>query len=397
MRSSGRLLLLHVAVLALAVLGGIACGPTSHSGKRGATEPTPPNRDALGSGWTRLPDPPFESRMNPVVGFVHGRIIVTGGWNALCPPNADCVAPSDPPLSDGGAYDLATGRWSRIADAPVGFGPAASAVIGSDLYVLVCDPGRGCPADHSMLRYRSRADAWEALSSPGDDTHRELMVFERRLIAYAPSDEGGEVADQMLTPGEDHWVPLPDDPLPAVYDRQLVEHDGRLLVFGSPIESDHATKLGAAFDPTTNRWTRLQGSGTLGYQVWRSGSLLYLNPHFGPGAEGGVYDPAADAWTPLPGPPAAKSWHNDMAGVLSADDATYAYPHGWALDTDAGRWIEIPPRPTILAEPTGETVHAAGTRLVVAGGQSWSGDTGRLVDETWVWTPPRPASVTRLP
>ena len=51
---------------------------------------------------------------------------------------------------------------------------------------------------------------------------------------------------------------------------------------------DTRTKLAAAYDPEANAWSELSASGTLGIQVWRGGSSLYLNPHFR-NAGGGIY------------------------------------------------------------------------------------------------------------
>lgn len=349
----------------------------------------PPATAAVEAGWTRLPDPPISGRSDPIVALVDDRLIVAGGWNFLCPPAANCVVPDEAPHADGAAYDFEAGEWVPIAEAPVGIRTAGSAVIGSDLYALSqCDPGPNCPAGRSMLRYRSQADEWDSLPAPADRGFLHLMAFEDGLVAYAGSDEAGEWPDYRFIPTEDRWVPLPDDPLPAVYDRQLVDYNGQLLAFGTPGNAATKTKLAAAFDPTTGTWTELAESGTHGFQVWRSGQLLYLNPHFGNRAEGGVFDPTTNTWTSLPDTPTAESWRNDMAGIFSEDQAIYEYASGWVLNSENHEWLEVTPRPT-THQVYDETVAAAGRRLIVFGGCCWTGSDGQFLNETWVWTPPR--------
>jgi hypothetical protein len=339
--------------------------------------------EELGSGWTKLPDPPLSGRSNALVVTVGDTIVVSGGWEWLCPPGADCVGPRTPPYADGAAYDLNTGSWRTIADAPAGFVRGASAVIGHDVYALAqCGSGT-CPAGRALLRYRSDADAWDMLPAPDQMGDYSLVAVRDGVVAYRRSDEGGSTPDYRFIPDQDRWEALPDDPLPPVYDRFVVAYDERLMVFGTPIARDAAkTKLAAVYDPQSDAWQELAESETQGYQVWRAGPLLYLNPHFGRGG-GGIYDPTANAWRPLPDPP-----HHDLAGIITEDGSAYEYSSGWVRDTRAGRWLEIEPRPD-AEEVYDEVVAEAPNRgMVVFGGQSWAGGRGELVAHTWLWSPP---------
>ena len=215
-----------------------------------------------------------------------------------------------------------------------------------------------------------------------------MTLSDGTVIGFSRSDEQGELPDYKLI--DDRWVSVPDDPLPAVYDRFVFGDGQQLYVFGSPTNGDRPNKLGAVLDMNSGRWTELTPSNTAGYQVWPGEDGFYLNPHFGPSVEGGLYDQRTNTWSDLPIPPAAESWRNDIAGVLLERNATYEYASGWVRDSTTDQWIEVPPRP---GEPTeGESITNSERRLVVYGGQRWTGAQGELLTEFWVWTPPEDLS-----
>lgn len=380
-----------IGVLALAVS---ACG-----GNAGADatpgEPQPSSQGPSGSpgdagGWEQLPAPPLSGRTGALVAAVGDTIVVAGGWSFLCPPGADCTFPEVPPFADGAAYDVDSGEWRRIADAPVGFTGVASAVAGADLYALSqCELGPLCPAGRSLLRYRSGADEWDVLPGPEAGevlTGFGLIAVDDGVVAFSLSDEYESKADHRFVASEGRWEALPNDPLPEVYDRFLVEYGGRLMLFGSPRGSgNRQTKLAAAYEPGSGAWEERAASGTMGYQVWRAGERLYLNPHFR-GGGGGVYDPALDRWSPFPAGP-----HHDMAGLIGADEAHYAYASGWVLDTRSGGWREIDERPDTREVYDYQVAPGPDLALVVFGGQTWQSGEGELVNDIWRWRPPASA------
>lgn len=367
--------------------GGVGGPPES-----GSTRPPGGEDEPEMTGWQRLADPPLRPRASAIVADLDGRIVVVGGWEFLCPPAADCAIEPDTVTRfvDGAVYDGATGDWAPIADAPIPLVSAASTTRGTELYVAAtCVAFPSCVGDTAVVRYRSTDDEWDVLPAPGLLTTPMLATLaDGTVIAFSGSDEGGESSDYRLV-DEGGWEPLPDDPLPAVYDRFVLGDDRRVFIFGSPIDGDESTKLGAVFDVDEGTWTELTASNGAGYQVWAGEHGFYLNPHFGPSVEGGVYDPIADAWSDFPERPASDSWRNDMAGILLERDATYEYASGWARDTTSDRWIEIPARPGATTE--GESITNSARSLVVYGGQDWSADGGRLLNEVWIWTPPSEA------
>lgn len=370
-----------VVLISLALMAGACGGDTSSDGPVTTTEATPDAR------WTRLPDPPLAGRTAAAVASVEGRLVVAGGWSFTCPGDADCELPSEPPFSDGATFDFGTNEWLSIADAPVGFRNSAVTVVGPDLYALSqCDTSTSCPAGRTMLRYRSHVDEWDLLPAPADHGQFRLLAVAGQLVAYAESDENGESPDYRFILSEQRWLALPDDPLPPVYDRQLVGYDGKLLLFGTPIDpSSRSTKLAAEFEPNADTWTELAESETKGFQVWRGGQLLYLNPHF-PGADGGVFNPSTNSWMPLPDPPITESWQGDMAGILTDDHGIYEHVSGWVLNARSLEWVEVLPRPT-AKNVFDETITAVGAQMIVFGGRSGGDTGGNPLNETWVWNP----------
>ena len=352
-------------------------------------EPESTSGLALEPGWTKAPASPLSARTGAAVATVSSRVFVMGGWAFKCPPAADCTPPDDPPFADGAVLDLDTGEWNPIADAPIGFRHAARTVVGGDIYLLVqCEESPTCPSGPALLRYRTSDDAWDLFDAPTDDllTSYGLTTFRGALVAYATTTERGEAPDYIFDPSRPQWSEIAADPLPLVFDRRMLEHGQRLLVFGSLSEGPVAWKVGASFDPTTGRWTELPDSGTVGFQVWRAGDRAFLNPHFR-NAPGGVLDLDAMEWSPLPELPTADSWRNDMAGVIGSGVASYGSSAGWIFDADNDVWIEVPQRPG-GEETFSESLTTAGERLVVYGGERWTESSGELLDEMWIWTPP---------
>jgi hypothetical protein len=400
-----------VAVAGLAVLVRAVADRTDHDTRSIFTDVG----TDVGSGWTRLPDAPLAGRSAATVVTVDGRIYVLGGDPNVCPVNADCVN-DRPLLADGAAFDPATGTWSRIADAPVGFRKAnASVVVDGSVYLAgYCNPDmtETCANRSVFLRYRAGDDAWDVLppaEGVATQWYPSLVALGGEVVALDGSPTARAFDVQTST-----WRALPIDPLPAGQGHVGAVLDGELYV--TTFLSDERRTLAAVYDPTTASWSELPEVGQpFAWGLWVSGGRIHAGPpnQRGPGRS---FDPATGQWTDFPPSPDGTFAGVSMIGLMDAADATYlAYRGGeiggWVLDTAAQEWRQIPGRPGV--DPTEqsrppfpigtvsrweETVGAYGNALLVFGGQRFEGDPSTptmeahvvvALNELWVWEPDR--------
>ena len=205
------------------------------------------------SGWTRLPDPPLSPRVGASAAWTGDEIVVVGGWDFLCPPQADCIGPTEAPFTDGAAFDPSSGTWRRISDAPAAFEGERPAVVDRSIFFRVdCavdftgidgEPAEDrCPQAESptvLLRYDPGRDAWSQLPGPPSDRWYAIEAVGDSIIAFAGSEERGEQQEWRFHLPSATWAELPEDPLPLLYDRSLVAADGgrSALLFGANAEA----------------------------------------------------------------------------------------------------------------------------------------------------------------
>ncbi len=377
----------RLLVAAAVALIGSGCGQaTVEPGE--SLEPGGEAPAEAGAGWERLSHPPLTRRVGSVVTAVSGQVLVAGGWEFLCPPNADCAYPDTPLLRDGALLEVESGRWRPIADAPFGIRDGDAAAMGDEVLVLTgCRSSKSCDGPLELLSYDTATDRWRELGRvPGPaPSYAALVPVGDRVLVLADSDESGERRDHLYDPATGRWETLPDDPLPLVYDRWAVDAGDRLMVFGSPMSDEAENKLGAAYDLATGTWTRLPEAPGGGYQVWRSGDEAWLNPHFGTDG-GGVLDLRSDTWGRFPDPPEdlGEDEALDIAGLIGWGQASYEYSSGLVRDTQHDRWFRIPKRTSAAYD---ERLTALDDALVVFGGQRWQDSDGELLAETWIWRP----------
>jgi hypothetical protein len=359
--------------------------------------------EAAGS-WRKAPPAPLSPREHAVGAWTGREALIVGGSDAPpCPPGASCGRQRTPPLRDGAAYDPRTRSWRRIAEAPVGFDFADSAVVGRTVFVATpgSDARPGAPS--AVLAYRVETDRWRRLPSPPHPRgNYTLVAAGDRLVVY---DRGGGRRDApgyVLTRAGGSWRPLPPDPLPRTTPQSMAWTGRELVLFGSAPVGRGATKpplaRAAALSLGAGRWRRLPDSDTIlyGYYWVRAGSRL-IDPALGDGGDeyrwgrprGGILDPERRTWSDLPNPPEARPFEFGV-GVLTRARGHYFSPHGWILDAASDRWIEIPRLGPNRLHVGGRTVVSAGRDLLVFGGARFDrrNPDGRLLDAAWIWSPP---------
>jgi hypothetical protein len=382
------------------ILTSAACG-------QGA-DPTDPGADAEpATTWVRLAESPLSPRTGATGVWTGEDVLVFGGEQVACPPNADCAPPDEPALQDGAAYNPATDTWRRITTPLVPVRYAHTAVIGDAVYVWA-HSSYDAEASPVFMRYSIPDDTWTSLPPPTADGQgaapsiRGMVVTGAgdRLVGYSSSDEQGEQPDWLYDP-VGGWTQLPDDPHTPAFDRSMTWAADRLVLFDKELVANPGSErpsLGraAVLDLSAGVWETLPPSETLAYGPWFADNGRLIDPALGSadGGEvnnwgrhypnGGILDLAGRRWQSLPAGPSDASF---SAGVLGSQGAMYTGYRGVVLDLAAERWLTVPE----LEEPrgtSGRTVVAVGTDLFVFGGVDWADPGGaRFHNDGWRWAP----------
>lgn len=378
-------------VLAGALLAALGTGCSAEAGAE----------QGAGSGWRQLPDAPLGTRESTVLVAVGDRVLVVGGEEFSCPPNADCTASEEPLFDDGAVYDAATDSWSAAAPAPFGVRAeqhATAALDGTAFLLTRCASGPACDAPQRLLSYRLADDRWTdhgPVPGPALDPRR-IVPLDRTLLVHSAGDESGETPDLVFDPANSTWDELPDDPLPPTADRFVVRAGDQLVLAGSPsaaLGSGDGATLVARFDLARRVWSLLPdapGRGSLLLPTDR-GPLL---DGYSSGSPGWLLDPGTWTWSELSAPPPE---HGLVYGVLDRDRAVYDLPLGidWLseaapvriYDSAAGVLRAVPPPPRSEGV-YGDAGTALGRDLFLFGGQRYSDDGSRTGGGAWSWTAP---------
>ncbi len=387
--------------------------------------------------WTATPQAPLSPREMAVAVTIGDRVLVVGGSNAPpCPPNAECELPEQPPLTDGAMFDLVTGRWTRIAAAPVplgGYVDSSAAVVGETVYVLsdwyVSETE---DVEISFVSYDTVANAWTVLPNPPADlaSWLQLTAAGDQLIAYPSSHEAvnsGSIsvadplpADLLYQPANQAWQVLPTDPHRPSYDRTMLAVQDRVILLCQDLVEDpgvdpplvRIAALDLAGDTPSAKWTALPDGEFLWPTAYVSVGGLLISPYLG-GADGGetnnwggeypfggVVDPETGEWNPFPSVPEddRDAWG---IGPSSITGKRTVINGSWAIDAMTLRWTQVPHRAhdadgTEAPLPT--TNHASalvdtptGPVAFVWGGTRWTSTSDyELLDDGWLWSIPTP-------
>jgi len=366
-----------------AVVTLAACGSTPAPSEPGESAP------AAGAAWTRVPGVPLSPRTDPVVAWTGTEVLVVGGNSGfVCPPNADCMEPTDL-AADGAAFDPASGAWRAIADAPAGLwdswgGGYDAAVVGGLLVV------RGTK-DETWQAHDVSSDEWSTLTPPPGfegalvSSNDRLWARDRqRILSWDP--RSGETSVEATY--------APDRPL----------QDSQLFVTpAGPVVTGVRYRDAAPDEPTLTQvdvpdgaggWRRFE-TGQIGWlSHWDGSRLVGVEPGEADGGEvngwdraypfAGTLDPVSGDWQPIGVP--QRDWESDHWDV-SAAEGTRIVAYGLYLDTaESGEWLD-------LGRPDSDLDHNlsatwAGDRLFVFGGvDAEVGYDAPSAPEAWLWTP----------
>jgi hypothetical protein len=333
---------------------------------------------AADRSWTAVAAGPLPAR-HDALGVWDGRrfVVVGGSAEQPCPPQGDC--PPGRTLTDGAAFDPATGTWQPIAAAPVPLGGGDQLVaVRGRVYALTPE---------AFLAYDGDRDAWTSLPPPPGEGR--LLDAGGTPVLIAATDESADspgagprpVVDAAFDPATGAWRVLPDDPLGPSFDRAAVWTGDRLLLGARDLVANPGATAPSlvrlsALDPALTTWapptrTELLGSGlavAAGTAVWTGtgradgGQVGNWGRSY---PEGGMLTVATGGWRPLPSAPRP-------AGPLPVDPPLSTGGRvsvgGHLLDPLTGDWLR-------LADPTGgprfATTVVAGPDLVLV----WGGAT----------------------
>ncbi|MEQ8717691.1 MAG: hypothetical protein RIE08_08775 [Acidimicrobiales bacterium] len=371
--------------------------PVDGAGSGGADTGDPLLTNPVEIAWERVPDGPLSPRDEATIVWTGTEVLVVGGTDFVCPAAASCVTPEDPKFRDGAAYDPDTGTWRSIAEAPVGFTSAATAVLGDDVYFSTTADWTNEPV---LLRYSLGADAWTTLDAPsGIDVAWALVATDTMLVAYSTTDEVGPVADFVFDLATQTWAELPDDPMGPAYDRHMVWDGSQIYLFDKALVEQPGGADGPSLtrssrlDVASGTWERLADSDMLTTGPWLVEGTRLINATLGcaDGGQvnnygrcvpnGGVYDTATDTWSDLPNAPIQgqkDAVSSGAVGPLSVQIHSTGLP---AFDAVTDQWFTM----ADSGPGTGRRVTSVGAAAFIYSGTRAGDGSTDIVDDAWIW------------
>jgi hypothetical protein len=237
-------------------------------------------------------------------------MIVWGGGGA---PNGSTLQ-----YDSGGRYNPATDTWidMTLVDAPVGRAHHRAVWTGKQLIVW----GGG---DYGTIfrntggRYDPATDTWAPTSvgpgvPSGRDSHAAVWTG-RELIVWGGYDGFGDLnSGSRYDPAQDRWTALPSAGAPlSRFDHSGVWTGRELIVWGGfDYDTTSTLNSGARIDPVGGAWSPIStaagvpDSRARHSAVWTGERMIVWGGSNQDGAlpdgplhTGGLYDPAANAWT----------------------------------------------------------------------------------------------------
>jgi hypothetical protein len=291
-----------------------------------------------------------------------------------------------PTTMAGGRYAPSTDTWrpTAVAGAPAGRTGHTAVWTGNEM--IAWGGTVGLTAVATGGRYDPATDSWRATSTTGAPSARAGHVAVWTGAVMVVWGGVGDLSGGRYDPATDAWLPVSAAGAPVIEFGWSAAWTGtRMVVLGSVYDYSggagipQPTKaVGALYDPLADAWTPLAtafGAGSV--MLWSGAELFVLA-----GATGSRYDPATDTWTALAqaGAPSSRSyplvaWTGDRLIVWSGRVVDYLGPA--TLVRDGGLYTPSTdgwsPMPVAGADPglqLGAVSAWTGTELLVWGGQT---------------------------
>ncbi len=260
--------------------------------------------DAPSSAWSQGPDLADEvPRLEPGVAALGQRMVVVGGFDSDLQAGLDITKRVD-------VYDVATGTWSRLPDAPVAWTHIQLAGLGTKVYLLGGLAGQTYTAepDCFVLDTADATPTWMPIAPIPTGFERgsaAVVVAAPRIYLLGGAGTNGALATNLFYDVEmNTWSQLmPDLPAPRSHPAGMRTVDGRLIVAGglATLDASMPAKDTWSLVPTTSQWETKApmptARGGCAYGVIQ-GQLVCAGGEAGQAAQSVVatYDPISDVW-----------------------------------------------------------------------------------------------------
>ncbi|HYS05151.1 MAG TPA: MopE-related protein [Candidatus Dormibacteraeota bacterium] len=359
--------------------------------------------DPVHDAWTQTtttvgaPDP----RIQHSAVWAGDRMIIWGGLAQTSPTSFQYV-------NTGGAYDPSTDRWSSVSTtgAPSARTGHVAVWTGNLMVVWGGDLAQSLYPNRGG-RYDPLTDHWTPVSQSYPDARggHTAVWTGRHMIVWGGFQEGPfgsvtTVTGSRYDPVTDTWSPtsLTNAPSPRTYNT-AVWTGSRMVVWGG--WSGSYISSGGRYDPIADTWTPTSllqaptiasAGGAVATAVWTGARMIVWgnSPAGGypPAGAGGLYDPAADTWSPIStvGAPSGVG----HTAVWTGSRMLVWNRRGGSYDPSTDTWTPISP---VNAPMVGEGFATVwtGHEMVVWGGADLYYERyntgGRYDPETDTWRP----------
>jgi len=301
------------------------------------------------------------------------------------------------PTNTGGLYDPLTDTWTPMSStgAPSGRTGATAVWTGTEMLVWGGYDGAAMVGDGG--RYDPSSNSWSAMSPDGAPSARpnhSAVWTGDRMIIWGGGFSGGLKNDgARYDPATDTWEQMSSDGAPeATASHAAVWTGSEMIVWGGYNGSTYLN-TGGRYHPATNTWDALPLSGAPTPRngaavIWIGGAMIVwsgLQPNGVETSDGASYDPASNSWSPLtaqnaPSPrrwPAAV-WTGSRLLIWGGLHLGSPVAEGGRYDVAPGAWTPIAAYPK-----KGFGSVWTGTRSIV-----WTGSEGFTYDPATDTTTP---------
>jgi hypothetical protein len=361
-----------LAVVAVAVggsllgTGQVSIGPSNSHGE-----------------WRELPAAPLSPRAHAESVWTGSEVIVLGGETDPCPPNADCVAPSEQ-LRDGAAYNPRTDSWREIPPAPVPVGSGDRLVVADGVVVLRHWEEGGS----RWFTYEPDHNRWSRIDDVPSGVGDLPSAYGSKV--YVPVGRRVAVYDVTtfrwsLLPPDDEGPPLSHPRVTATPSGPVVT--GSLEINGSELSTGVTADL---YDGTS--WRRFPATQIEGHDwAWAGDRMIDFDSYQHQGMDrvlpgvslGGMLDPSTGQSSALP--ESTLDTPDDGWSPNAIGPGSWAACWGLVYDVAGGEAWTLP-RPD-GAPDDGVTAAWADGQLLAFGGAGYGRDGAKVTNHAWLYTP----------